>query len=54
MLQQTLKEALSIYVKIVDDILFMIKVKTWAELLNTFCTSGKLELELMYKVQMQC
>lgn len=30
------------------------KVKTWAELLNTFCTSGKLELELMYKVQMQC
>ncbi|KAJ1375187.1 W2 domain [Sesbania bispinosa] len=24
------------------------------ELLNTFCTSGKLELELMYKVQMQC
>ncbi|KAF7817764.1 Basic leucine zipper and W2 domain-containing protein 2 [Senna tora] len=32
----------------------MIKVKTWAELLNTFCTSGKLELELMYKVQMQC
>jgi hypothetical protein len=54
MLQQTLKESLSIYVKIVDDILFMIKVKTWAELLNTFCTSGKLELELMYKVQMQC
>lgn len=32
----------------------MVKVKTWAELLNTFCTSGKLELELMYKVQMQC
>jgi uncharacterized protein (DUF4415 family) len=30
------------------------KVKTWAELLNAFCTSGKLELELMYKVQMQC
>ncbi|XP_061351187.1 uncharacterized protein LOC133296256 [Gastrolobium bilobum] len=30
------------------------QVKTWAELLNTFCTSGKLELELMYKVQMQC
>lgn len=22
--------------------------------MNTFCTSGKLELELMYKVQMQC
>lgn len=43
------------FVKVVDDItLFMIKVKTWAELLNTFCTSGKLELELMYKVQMQC
>ncbi|KAI3439395.1 uncharacterized protein J3R85_004813 [Psidium guajava] len=30
------------------------QVKTWAGLLNTFCTSGKLELELMYKVQMQC
>ncbi|KAI5648973.1 hypothetical protein M9H77_34978 [Catharanthus roseus] len=30
------------------------QVKSWAELLNTFCTSGKLELELMYKVQVQC
>ncbi|XP_043720036.1 basic leucine zipper and W2 domain-containing protein 2-like [Telopea speciosissima] len=30
------------------------QVKTWAELLNTFCTNGKLELELMYKVQIQC
>lgn len=30
------------------------QVKTWAELLNTFCTNGKLELELIYKVQMQC
>ncbi|MQL78669.1 hypothetical protein Taro_011092 [Colocasia esculenta] len=30
------------------------QVKTWAELLNTFCTNGKLELELMYKVQVQC
>ncbi|XVE62173.1 hypothetical protein DITRI_Ditri06bG0097300 [Diplodiscus trichospermus] len=30
------------------------QVKTWAKLLNSFCTSGKLELELMYKVQMQC
>ncbi|XP_065873890.1 uncharacterized protein [Euphorbia lathyris] len=30
------------------------QVKTWAGLLNIFCTSGKLELELMYKVQMQC
>lgn len=30
------------------------QVKTWAKLLNTFCTSGKLELELIYKVQMQC
>ncbi|KAJ6693772.1 hypothetical protein OIU85_004542 [Salix viminalis] len=29
-------------------------VKTWAQLLNTFCTNGKLELELVYKVQMQC
>ncbi|MCE3216392.1 hypothetical protein HAX54_006328 [Datura stramonium] len=24
------------------------------QLLNTFCTSGKLELELIYKVQVQC
>ncbi|XP_059665595.1 uncharacterized protein LOC132311613 [Cornus florida] len=30
------------------------QVKTWANLLNTFCTSGKLELELLYKVQVQC
>uniref|UniRef100_A0A2P2M4G6 eIF4-gamma/eIF5/eIF2-epsilon domain-containing family protein n=2 Tax=Rhizophora mucronata TaxID=61149 RepID=A0A2P2M4G6_RHIMU len=30
------------------------QVKTWAKLLNTFCTNGKLELELMYKVQVQC
>ncbi|GLJ08853.1 hypothetical protein SUGI_0097130 [Cryptomeria japonica] len=30
------------------------QVKAWAKLLNTFCTSGKLELELIYKVQIQC
>ncbi|KAM5561902.1 hypothetical protein ABKV19_022475 [Rosa sericea] len=30
------------------------QVKTWAQLLNAFCTNGKLELELIYKVQMQC
>ncbi|CAF2096905.1 unnamed protein product [Brassica rapa subsp. narinosa] len=30
------------------------QVKAWAPLLNTVCSSGKLELELMYKVQMQC
>ncbi|XP_009788167.1 uncharacterized protein LOC107797584 [Nicotiana tabacum] len=30
------------------------QVKTWAQLLNTFCTTGKLELELIYKVQVQC
>ncbi|XP_075514085.1 uncharacterized protein LOC142549155 isoform X1 [Primulina tabacum] len=30
------------------------QVKTWAELLNAFCTTGKLELELMYTVQVQC
>ncbi|KAL6977066.1 hypothetical protein U1Q18_025860, partial [Sarracenia purpurea var. burkii] len=29
-------------------------VKTWANLLSTFCTSGKLQLELIYKVQVQC
>ncbi|XAR48356.1 hypothetical protein NMG60_11031163 [Bertholletia excelsa] len=32
----------------------MHQVKTWAKLLNTFCTSGKLQLELMYKIQVQC
>ncbi|XP_047316264.1 protein krasavietz-like [Impatiens glandulifera] len=30
------------------------QVKTWASLLNAFCTTGKLELELIYKVQTQC
>ncbi|XP_074583436.1 uncharacterized protein LOC141839557 [Curcuma longa] len=30
------------------------QVKTWAGLLNAFCTSGKLELELIYKIQIQC
>ncbi|KAI3975323.1 hypothetical protein MKX01_033563 [Papaver californicum] len=30
------------------------QVKTWAKLLNAFCTNGKLELELIYKVQIQC
>ncbi|KAA3464534.1 Basic leucine zipper and W2 domain-containing 2 [Gossypium australe] len=30
------------------------QVKTWAKLLNSFCTSGNIELELIYKVQMQC
>lgn len=30
------------------------QVKAWAKLLNTFCTSGKLEMELIYKVQIQC
>ncbi|KAG0464169.1 hypothetical protein HPP92_020238 [Vanilla planifolia] len=30
------------------------QVKAWAELLNVFCTSGKLELELIYKIQVQC
>lgn len=32
----------------------VVKVKTWAPLLNTFCSNGKMEMELMYKVQMQC
>ncbi|KAH9313268.1 hypothetical protein KI387_028303, partial [Taxus chinensis] len=30
------------------------QVKAWSKLLNTFCTSGKLEMELLYKVQIQC
>lgn len=38
----------------IDEGLSMMQVKAWAKLLNTFCTSGKLELELMYKVQIQC
>lgn len=32
----------------------ILQVKAWAKLLNTFCTNGKLELELLYKVQIQC
>ncbi|GKA18701.1 basic leucine zipper and W2 domain-containing protein 2-like protein [Tanacetum coccineum] len=40
-------------VRILWDVLMDV-VKTWAKLLNTFCTSGKLELELLYKVQVQC
>ena len=34
--------------------LLCLQVKAWAGLLNAFCTSGKLELELIYKVQIQC
>ncbi|KAF3773153.1 Basic leucine zipper and W2 domain-containing protein 2 [Nymphaea thermarum] len=30
------------------------QVKTWAKLLNTFCVNAKLELELIYKIQIQC
>ncbi|KAI7743285.1 hypothetical protein M8C21_007464, partial [Ambrosia artemisiifolia] len=30
------------------------QAKAWAKLLNTFCTSGKLELELLQMVQVQC
>jgi uncharacterized protein (DUF4415 family) len=30
------------------------QVKTWAPLLNTLCSTGNMEMELMYKVQMQC
>lgn len=32
----------------------VIQVKTWAKLLHAFCINGKLELELIYKVQIQC
>jgi len=35
-------------------VLYVLQVKAWAELLNAFCTSGRLELELIYKVQTQC
>lgn len=41
-------------VLVIVAIIVSIQVKTWAQLLNTFCTNAKLELELMYKVQMQC
>lgn len=34
--------------------IFPLQVKAWAGLLNAFCTSGRLELELIYKVQTQC
>ncbi|XP_062183133.1 uncharacterized protein LOC133887199 [Phragmites australis] len=30
------------------------QVKAWAGLLNAFCTSGRLELELIYNVQTRC
>ncbi|XP_031475776.1 uncharacterized protein LOC116247672 [Nymphaea colorata] len=30
------------------------QVKTWAKLLSAFCVNAKLELELIYKVQIQC
>ncbi|GLT60029.1 hypothetical protein SLA2020_328180 [Shorea laevis] len=35
------------------SLFLLLQIKSWAKLLNTFCTSGKLELELIYKVQMQ-
>jgi hypothetical protein len=30
------------------------QVKTWGKLLGTFCTSAKLEMDLMYKIQIHC
>lgn len=30
------------------------QVKSWGKLLGAFCTTAKLEMELMYKIQMQC
>ena len=30
------------------------QVKTWGALLGHFCTSAKLEMEVMHKIQMQC
>jgi hypothetical protein len=30
------------------------QVKTWAKLLDSFCTTAKLQLEIMYKIQIQC
>ncbi|CAM6051618.1 unnamed protein product [Sphagnum compactum] len=30
------------------------QVKTWGKLLGTFCTTAKLEMDLMYKIQIHC
>ncbi|KAL3701478.1 hypothetical protein R1sor_019500 [Riccia sorocarpa] len=30
------------------------QVKTWGKLLGTFCTTAKLEMDLMYKIQVHC
>jgi hypothetical protein len=29
-------------------------VKTWGKLLGAFCTTAKLEMDLMYKIQIHC
>ncbi len=29
-------------------------MKTWGKLLGTFCTTAKLEMDLMYKIQIHC
>ncbi|KAJ0014577.1 hypothetical protein Pint_21262 [Pistacia integerrima] len=41
-------------VRILLDVLMDAVQWSAPELLNIFCSNGKLELELMYKVQMQC
>ena len=30
------------------------QVKTWGKLLGAFCTTAKLEMDLMYKIQTYC
>jgi hypothetical protein len=31
-----------------------LQVKTWGKLLGTFCTTAKLEMDLIYKIQTHC
>jgi hypothetical protein len=34
--------------------LFDSQVKTWGKLLGTFCTTAKLEMDLIYRIQTHC
>jgi hypothetical protein len=43
-------------VKVRRDLLclFDSQVKTWGKLLGTFCTTAKLEMDLIYRIQTHC
>jgi hypothetical protein len=49
-------ENLSVSVKERRDLLclFDSQVKTWGKLLGTFCTTAKLEMDLIYRIQTHC